>query len=243
MEFLIPSFLAGVLTILAPCALFLLPVILGGTASDRDRLKPLVITLSLGVSVFLFSLLLKATTLFIEIPNEFWRWISGGLIVLFGLTMLFPNVWNKVAFKLKLHKSEILIDKSAKHGGLKGGILLGASLGPVFTTCSPTYVIILAVVLPANFGVGVINLIAYTIGLMIPLLAVGYGGQAVVRKFRFAANPNGLFKKVLGTLLVVVGVFIFTGLDKTVEQKILEAGYFGPVEIEQSLLEGKDTNF
>lgn len=237
MEFLVPSFLAGILTVLAPCVMALLPVILGGTLGSKNPLRPLVITLSLGVSVILFTLALKATTALIGIPQDVWKWISGGLIILFGLAMLFPNGWNKLAFKLKLYKSENLVHKSGEKKGLLGAVLLGASLGPVFTTCSPTYALILAVVLPQNFTIGLINLFVYAIGLMIPLLIVGYGGQRLTRKLKWAVNPNGLFKKGLGVLLIIVGIAIFTGYDKKLEAKILQSGYLGPIEIENMLIE------
>ncbi|USN58207.1 MAG: hypothetical protein H6767_08000 [Candidatus Peribacteria bacterium] len=48
MALIIVSFLAGVLTILAPCVLPLLPVILGASADDaRDRYRPYIIIVSL----------------------------------------------------------------------------------------------------------------------------------------------------------------------------------------------------
>ena len=237
MEFLIPAFLAGVLTMLAPCTITLLPVIIGGTVGEKNKWRPIVITLSLGVSIILFSLLLKGSTILIGIPNYVWRYISGGLIVLFGITLVFPSLWDTLAFKLKLYKSEGLIEKSNKQGGLKGSILLGASLGPVFTTCSPTFTLILAIILPQSFSIGAINIIAFTLGLMIPLTLIGYGGQAIAAKFRPAANPRGWVKKTLGILLLLTGLAIFTGFDKTIESYILDTGYLGPIEIEQSLLE------
>lgn len=237
MEFLIPSFLAGVLTMLAPCTITLLPIIIGGTVGEKNRWKPIVITLSLGISVILFSLLLKGSTVLIGVPSYVWRYISGGLIVLFGITLIFPSIWDTIAFKLKLHKSEGLIEKSNEKGGLKGAILLGASLGPVFTTCSPTFAIILAIILPQSFAIGAINLAAFALGLIIPLTMIGYGGQAVAAKFRPAANPRGWLKKILGILLLLTGLAIFTGFDKTIESYILDTGYLGPIEIEQSLIE------
>jgi len=237
MEFLIPAFLAGVLTMLAPCTITLLPVIIGGTVGEKNKWRPIVITLSLGVSIILFSLLLKGSTILIGIPNYVWRYISGGLIVLFGITLVFPSLWDTLAFKLKLYKSEGLIEKSNKQGGLKGSILLGASLGPVFTTCSPTFTLILAIILPQSFSIGAINIIAFALGLMIPLTLIGYGGQAIAAKFRPAANPRGWVKKTLGILLLLTGLAIFTGFDKTIESYILDTGYLGPIEIEQSLLE------
>lgn len=236
MNYLLPAFLAGMLTILAPCIFSLLPVILGGSLVGKNPWRPLVVTLSLGLSVMVFTLLLKATTLFIEIPTSFWSTFSGALIIFFSLTLLFPTAWTRISIALGFNKSEALLHKGAQQSGLKGEVLLGASLGPVFSSCSPTYAIIVAQVLPASFAVGLLNLLVYVIGMMLPLLAIGYGGQAVVRRFRFAANPNGWFKKGLGILLLVVGLMILTGFDKTLETAILESGYLGPIEIEQGLL-------
>lgn len=236
MEFFLPSFLAGLLTVLAPCVLSLLPVILGGTLGERNRWRPLIIVGSLSISVLLFTLLLKATTALIMIPPEFWRYFSGTLITFFALTMIFPNLWNTIAFKLKLYKSEELLSENSQKQGLKGAVLLGASLGPVFTTCSPTYTVILAIVLPQNFLLGLTNLLFYTLGLTLVLLIIGYGGQRITSKFRGLSNPNGLFKKILGIILLATGLLIFTGYDKVLEQKILDSGYLGPIEIEQNLL-------
>jgi cytochrome c biogenesis protein CcdA len=235
MELLLASFLAGLLTVLAPCVLTLLPVIIGGSLQTQSKTRPLVIALSLGVSVILFTLLLKASTLLIDIPDTFWKIISGGVIIFLSLTMLFPDAWSKLAFKLKLYKSEEFLSKTAS--GNKNAIVLGAALGPVFSTCSPTYLYIVATVLPAGFLVGFTNLVAYALGMMLLLLLIGYGGQAVVKKLKFAANPNGWFKKAIAILLLLVGIMIITGLDKDLESFILDRGYLGPIEIENSLLE------
>jgi cytochrome c biogenesis protein CcdA len=236
MELLIPSFFAGFLTVLAPCVITLLPIILGGSLTGKNKWRPLVIVLSLSVSVFVFTLLLKATTAFITIPDAFWRYLAGGLILFFALTLLFPAAWTKLAFKLGLFKSEKLVEKSGKKEGFTGAILLGASLGPVFTTCSPTYAIILAVVFPSSFFVGVTNLLVYIVGMMIPLLLIGYGGQRVAMKFRGAANPKGWFKRTIGVVLLLVGLTVITGFDKKIESAILDTGYQGPIQLEQSLM-------
>ena len=77
------SFVAGMLTILAPCILTLLPVIIGSTASSKDPSKPFIVTASLGVSIVIFTLLLKASTIFISVPPYFWNYLSGGIVLLF----------------------------------------------------------------------------------------------------------------------------------------------------------------
>jgi cytochrome c biogenesis protein CcdA len=65
------SLLAGLLTVLAPCTISLLPVIVGGTLSGGSSTRRVVVvTLSLGVSVIAFTLLLKASTALINVPQN-----------------------------------------------------------------------------------------------------------------------------------------------------------------------------
>lgn len=237
MELLLASFIAGLLTILAPCAITLLPVIIGGSVQSGHKYRPLLVAASLGLSIFLFGGLLKGLTGVIDFSPLFWRIVSGLLIIFVGLTLLFPLTWTKLAIKFKLYKSEELLQKTAGQEDFKSTILLGASLGPVFTTCSPTFLFIIAVILPQNFWTGMINLVAYTFGVVLLLLVVGYLGQAIVKKLKFAVNPNGWFKKIIAIMLVLVGIAVITGFDKVLESKLLDAGYSnGLLQVEESLM-------
>src|SRR5438132_740370 len=92
------SFIAGVLTVLAPCVLSLLPVVVGGSLAQGGRNRALTIVVSLGISVIAFTFLLKVSTALINIPESFWQWFSGGILVLFGITMLFPALWDSLGF-------------------------------------------------------------------------------------------------------------------------------------------------
>ena len=237
---LLTSFLSGILTVLAPCVLPILPVILGGTLGDKNKWRPLVIAVALASSVVVFTLLLKVFTLFINIPQEFWRYFSGTIILLFGLFLLLPEFWDFLSIKLNFtQSSEGLMQKAQGNRSLWGSVLLGASLGPVFSSCSPTYFVILATVLPVSFGAGLVYLLVYAVGLALILLAIGYLGQFLTKKLKFAANPRGFFKRALGVLLVLVGLGIVSGLEKALEEKLQESG-FGATTLEQDLLKRID---
>jgi cytochrome c biogenesis protein CcdA/thiol-disulfide isomerase/thioredoxin len=234
----ITSYIAGVLTVLAPCVLPLLPIIIGSSVAANSRWKPFVITASLAFSLTLFTLLLKASTLLIDIPPEFWKYVSGGIIIFFGVITLFPNLWSDFSTKLGLStKSDSLLEKSTEKGGLFGAILIGMSLGPVFASCSPTYSLILATVLPVNFAEGILYIITYALGLSSILLLISFLGRSLVNKLKVVANPNSWFKKILGILFIIVGLAIITGFDKKVETFILDSGYFDITKVEQNILE------
>lgn len=243
MELIPISFLAGVLTVLAPCILPLLPVIIGGSidADHKSIKRPLIITGSLAISIVVFTLLLKASTAFITIPDAFWSYFSGIIILIFAFTLLFPDAWAKITNKFSHGKleqgSQKLMYKMFKKEGTGAAIVLGAAMGPVFASCSPTYFLILGTVLPASFATGLVNLLAYALGLAAIMLLIAFLGKRVMKVMNVAANPKGWFKRGLGVLFLVVGVSIMFGLDKQLETYILDQGYFGITELEERLIE------
>lgn len=241
MELLIVSFIAGVLTVLAPCILPLLPVIVGGSVLHGDSKRgsakqPLVIVTSLALSIILFTLLLKATTLLLGIPTSVWSVIAGGIVMLFGINLLFPLLWTKMmgASGLEAQASRLL-GSVQQNSGIKKDILLGASLGPVFNSCSPTYALIVAVILPASFVTGLAYLAAYAVGVATILLLISLAGRGIITKMNWLANPSGVFKKTVAVLFIVVGVAVITGFDKQIQTYVLQNGWYDPVmRIEES---------
>lgn len=237
MTLLIVSFIAGVLTVLAPCVLPLLPVIIGTTVSGRGKSTPYVVVGSLALSIILFTFLLKVSTAFISVPQEVWTYLSGGILVLFGLTLLFPALWKNIPGlgRLSVGSNKIL-GSGFTRKTFWGDVIVGASLGPVFSTCSPTYFVILASVLPVSFALGTTYIIAYTLGLSLVLLLVALLGAQCATRLSAFADPHGWFKRVVGILFIVLGLLIALGLEKKLEIKILESGYFNVANIEYKLL-------
>lgn len=239
MILLLISFVAGVLTVLAPCVLPVLPIIVGGsidTTKNRYK-KALTVITSLSISILVFTFVLKASTVFISIPEDTWQWISGLIIIFFGLVTLFPNIWES-SFMAKLNsKSHIFLGKGSQKKSFWGDVIIGAALGPVFSTCSPTYFIVLATVLPSSIFLGFIYLLAYVIGLGLSLMFIVLLGQKLVAKLNIAADPKSTFKKVLGVLFIIVGVAIITGFEKDLETKLIESSVFDITQVEQKLLE------
>ncbi len=219
--FLLVSFIAGILTILAPCVFALLPAIVGGVAESRRKAKPFVIIASLALSIILFTVLLRATTLLISIPNGFWQLLSGFILAAVGLTFAFPTLWYRIASGLGFSRFYRLLATGEKRQSFFGDILIGAALGPVFSSCSPAYAVIVAVVFPQDFTVGILYLLFYVIGLSIPLLLISFLGQRIVGKLAWATDPRGWFKRLLGVFFILAGIAIGFGLDKKLQTLVL----------------------
>ncbi|MCY1549559.1 hypothetical protein D9M68_857330 [compost metagenome] len=118
---------------------------------------------------------------------------------------------------------------SQSQSGVKKDILLGAALGPVFNSCSPTYALIVAVILPASFMAGLGYLVAYTIGLGVVLLLISIFGRVLVAKLKWMSNPNGVFQKIIGIIFITVGLIVMLGIDKQVQTFVLDQGWYDPI--------------
>ncbi len=239
MLFLFISFVAGVLTVLAPCILPLLPVIIGAAVSEgENRRKALTIIFSLIISIVVFTLLLKYSTAFIGIPPIAWQIFSGAVLIFLGLSMVFPGIWEHVRLAGLLNREgNELMGAGYRKKSFWGDVIIGAALGPVFSSCSPTYFVILATVLPAHFAIGLVYLLLYAIGLGCSLLLISRFGQRLTARLETISDPRHWFKRSIGILFLLVGVAVITGLDKKVQTAILQHGSLDVTKIEDRLLE------
>ena len=240
MLLLLGALVAGVLTTLAPCVLPLLPVIVGGSldeSSKRSRRRAYVITGSLGASVVVFTLVLKASTALIGIPTSVWQWMSGSILIALGLFSAFPSLWEHISMRLSLQRrSAERLAAARQREGIVGGILTGAALGPVFTSCSPLYGYVIVTVLPASFGQGIALLAAYVIGLCGTLLVIALLGQRAIGAARWAADPNGWFRRGLGWVFIAVGIVIIAGWDKDLQTWVIENSPIRPWELDAEFI-------
>lgn len=241
MVFFLISILAGVLTLLAPCILPLLPIVIGAAEPGEKRRisrRAVTIIFSLAFSVIIFTLLLRVSTLLIDIPSSFWPWFSGLIIIFLGLTFVFPGLWSNLSFVRSVNQtSNKVVGLGHQRKSLAGDVMVGLALGPVFTTCSPTYFFILGAVLPASFAVGFLYLTGFTLGVTLALLAVAYFGQQLVNKIAEKVFDSRWLKVSFGVLFVLVGLAIIIGLDKDLETWILDSGYRATINFEERLID------
>jgi cytochrome c-type biogenesis protein len=251
---------AGVLTTLAPCVLPLLPVIVGGSvagALDEPAgtaaggtatatrtvtrsaavTRALVITGSLGASILVFTLALKASTALIGIPTEVWQWISGGVLITLGIVGAWPDLWERLSARLGLQaRSAQRLGAARSRDGIGGQVLTGAALGPVFTSCSPLYGYVIVTVLPAEPVRGLVLLAAYILGLCGTLLLIALAGQRVVARFGWAADAHGWFRRGLGLVFIAIGVLVATGWMKDIETWLISNAPGAPWNLDSGFI-------
>ncbi len=233
------SLIAGMLTVLAPCVLPLLPIIIGGSLSgeSKDRKRIWLIIASLGTSLFVFTLLLKATSLLINVPQRTYAYVSGAIIILLGLVTLLPSLYLKIIAKLGIEtRAQASLNSSTGRGGNVGPLLIGASLGPIFSSCSPVYAYILASILPVSFGRALVYILAYITGLVAVLLPIAYYGRRFVARIKFAAKPDGWFQRTVAVVFIATGLLLISGYDKRFQVWIANHTPFSTDKISSSFL-------
>ena len=237
MTLLFIAFVAGLLTVLSPCVLPLLPVIVGGSlAGGTSYRRAITVTIALGVSVFLFTFLLKVSTAFITVPPSVWNWVSGGILFVVGVFFIFPNLWDLIPGAARANReSSQLMSKGFMRQNFWGDVLVGAALGPVFTTCSPTYFVVLATVLPASLALGITDILAYILGLCLSLLLISFAGQRLLTRLDVAADGKGWVKRAIGILFLLIGGLVVTNTLATVEAPLYSI--FDETKIEQYFLQ------
>lgn len=223
---------SGSITILTPCVLPMLPILLGASQEWRKASwHSWLIIWSLISSIFLFTMLLKGT-LGLFIDPEILQWIWAIVIGGYGLVLLFPHIRNQISQKLKLNQ----IGGGKRHTWRLGDIILGISLGPIFTSCTPTYLLIVGLILPQDFNTGILALLCYLLGFGAVLLLIAFFGRSLTNKLGKFAAEDGMFKKILGGICILLAFGIGTWVSKQIESSLVEKGFSGISQFEQSLL-------
>jgi cytochrome c-type biogenesis protein len=220
------AFLAGVLTVLSPCVLPLLPIVLGAAASQH-RLGPLALAGGLALSFTAIGLFVATIGFAAGLDTGFFRTVSAVLLIGVGLVLLVPRLQEQ--FALAAAPVSNWAGGYADNftpGGLGGQFGLGLLLGAVWSPCvGPT--LGAASVLAAQgkdlMQVAVVMLV-FGLGAALPLLLIGTVSRGAMQRWRNRLMEAGKGGKVLlGGLLVAVGLLIVTGLDKRFETLVVEA--------------------
>lgn len=231
------SYLAGVLTIVSPCILPVLPFVFA--RADRPFIRnglPLLVGMALtfaGVA----SLAALGGGWAVR-ANEAGRWIALAVMALLGLSLLLPAVGERL-MRPFVAAGSWLTDRvergSADQGDIRSSLLLGVATGLLWAPCAgPILGLILTGAALQGAGVGsTVLLLAYAAGAATSLaLALLVGGR-VFKTMKGALGVGEWMRRGLGALVLVGVVAIGLGLDTGLLTRI-SAGSTG--RLEQALL-------
>lgn len=220
------AFGAGALTILSPCVLPLVPIVLG-SAAQRHRFGPLALATGLVLSFTIVGFLVATLGAASGFDGEAIRIFGAVMLVIAGIYLVSDRMQafaTKVATPLAGWGSARQND--LERFGLAGQAGIGVLLGIVWSPCvGPT--LGAATVLAAqgeNLAEVALVMFAFGLGIAAILLLLAMITRSALARWRgrmMATGKTG--KTTLGGLLVVIGVLIFTGIDRVIEGVLVTA--------------------
>jgi cytochrome c-type biogenesis protein len=220
------AFLAGVLSILSPCVLPILPIVLGAAASE-NRFGPAALAGGLSVSFIVIGLFIATIGYSIGLDIGVFRNVAAMLMMAIGAILLLPRLQTQLAVAgapVANWGSRYL--GAAQHGGLAGQLLVGLLLGAVWSPCvGPT--LGAAALLAAqgrDLPAVAATMFAFGLGAALPLLALGMLSRQALMRWRDQLSSVGYGVKTgLGLIFVTIGALVLSGLDKAIETALVNA--------------------
>lgn len=208
------AILAGILTVLSPCVLPILPVLVGRSLQSH-RYGPVALVVGLVGGFAVAGSLLGISANWLTGFTNFLRYGAIVLLLILGIFTLFPS-WSYQMF------SYLPIQRRTKERpriGLWGEFWLGTQLGLLWTPCAGPVlggILVLAAVnhqVTSAFGL----LLAYGFGAALPLIAIAYGGRNLTQRFLGLRRYSATLQKVGGVIVIVTALFILLGWDVQIQ--------------------------
>lgn len=219
------AFVAGLLSTLSPCVLPLLPLVLGAAAAEH-RYAPALLALGVAISFVAIGLFVATAGFAIGLDGDWLRVVAAALLIGLGVVLLAPELQARVAAA----GGPISDWLSAAFGGAQGGMLgqfgVGLLLGAVWSPCvGPT--LGAASVLAArgeDLGAVAATMAGFGLGAAAPLMLLGALSRQAMARWRERLLTFGKqAKQALGASLVLIGLLIVSGYDKTLETALVTA--------------------
>jgi cytochrome c-type biogenesis protein len=228
---LVLSFVAGVLSVLSPCVLPLLPIVLGAAAA-KQKWGPVALAAGLSLSFVVIGLFVATIGFSIGLDADVFRYVAAALILAVGVVLMVPRL--QTAFAVaggplanwahdRLGGAHL---DGTESGGVGGQFAVGLLLGAVWSPCvGPTLgAASLLAAQGRDLGQVALTMLVFGLGAAFPLLLLGIASRETMMRWRarLATAGPGL-KMGFGTILVAVGLLTLTGLDKRVETALVDA--------------------
>ena len=217
------AYLGGVLTIISPCILPVLPFVFakGDQPFVRSGL-PLLIGMALTFAIV--ATLAAVGGGWAVRANEIGRWVALGLLALFGLALILPSLSDRMTRPLVAWGSR-LTEKSAGRRGVGSSLLLGVATGLLWAPCAGPIlgIIFTTAALQGASASTTLLLLAYALGAATSLGLALLAGGAVFARMKRSLGAGEWVKKALGIAILVGVTAIAAGLDTRVLAKLSSA--------------------
>ena len=217
------AFLSGLVTIFAPCIWPLLPIILASSSQSKGHWRPLGITLGLMISFAFFTLAIYWLISLLHVDPNLLRWVAVIILLILGLSMIMPSLSSILEALVSRFSGRFVLNSNFNNNEFWTGLLLGISLGIVWTPCAgPIFATIATLAAVGNISLVLIFItIFYVLGVGMPLFILAYGGSLLLTKTSAFSQYSLFVQKIFGIIVVLIALAIATNYDKVVENGLL----------------------
>lgn len=211
---LLIAFLGGVLTVLSPCILPVVPFLFAGV--DRTRRSILLTLGGMALTFALIASLAVVSSEWVVRANATGRQVALIVMVLFALSLISARIGGWLARPFVLLGNRIAPDGRALSGPLKS-LLIGVATGLLWAPCAgPILGVILtgAMLQGANAQTSLL-LLAYGMGSALSLGTLIFAGRGLMNRLKAAIPLTGWLRRGAGVAVLAAAAVISTGADRT----------------------------
>ncbi len=231
MSVLILAFFGGLLTILSPCILPVLPFVFARLGQPfRSSVLPML--MGMAVSFAAVGSLAAISGSWVVQANQTGRLLALVLLAVFGLALLFPALADRLSQPLvRLGNRLSLRADRARHSGhaVGGSLLLGIAIGLLWAPCAGPILglILTGAAIGGASGHSVPLLLAYGLGAATSLaLALGAGGR-LSQGLKRSLGASATLRRGLGAVVLLGVTAIALGLDRSAVATAARSGASG----------------
>ncbi len=211
------AYSAGLLTLINPCVLPILPIVIAGSLQSSPR-GPLYMALGMSVTFVVFGLFVNTIGYSIGLDDQRLSQIGAIMMILFGIILLVPKLSSGFSTLTSgfANAGDARLN-AMEANGARGQVLTGMLLGVVWSPCiGPTLGGAIALASQGENLLWVTFIMsAFALGVSTIILVLGYGARkSLQHKLRMIAEKS---KPLMGAIFLVVGLAIFFRLHHAIE--------------------------
>ncbi|WP_460372669.1 cytochrome c biogenesis protein DipZ [Pseudomonas sp. Tul1A2] len=227
------AFLGGLLTVLSPCILPVVPFLFAG--AQRSRASILLTLVGMALTFALISSLAVVSSEWVIQASNSSRYIALIVMSVFALSLISARIGDWLTRPFVMLGNRLDPDTRKKAGPM-GSIMLGVATGLLWAPCAgPILGVILtgAMLQGANAQTSLL-LLAYGAGSALSLGTLIFTGRGLVNRLKPSIPFTGWLRRGAGVAVLATAAVIATGFDKTLLAKTSSESVAG---VEKSVLE------
>ncbi|WP_263069317.1 cytochrome c biogenesis protein DipZ [Enterobacter huaxiensis] len=209
--FLIIAFLGGMISLLSPCTLPVIPLLFAGFQGQRRHILAL-----LGGMVVMFTLVAMAVTAasaWIAQATIVGRWLALFILAIAALTLIFPTLAQRVAGPA-VSAGNRLNARSGQTSGMPSAFLAGLAVGLLWSPCAgPILGAIFSINIAGHSSMTTASLlVAYGSGCALMLGLLVAGGRKLIVPLREKSALMERLRQAAGATMLAAVIFNVTGM-------------------------------